>query len=74
MENIRYPVSTQWITFPTRPTENVEISWVESNVTKSNIYYHCKCWWGELSRATGEQWETGKPRAVHEIDLDIQGM
>jgi hypothetical protein len=45
----RYPISSQWITFPTDLKAHALIEWKENNLnSRDALYYYVKCFWGDL--------------------------
>ncbi|KAF5696336.1 hypothetical protein FGLOB1_13609 [Fusarium globosum] len=45
----KYPISSQWITFPTDLKAHALIEWKENRLNhRDALYYHVKCFWGDL--------------------------
>ncbi|VUC37254.1 unnamed protein product [Clonostachys rosea] len=52
----RYPVSTQWVTFPTDIESSVMIRWTENKLEGHQaLYYKARCYWGDLPPSVENQ-------------------
>ncbi|KAF4341607.1 hypothetical protein FBEOM_4509 [Fusarium beomiforme] len=46
-----YPISSQWITFPTDLKAHALIEWKENSLqSRDALYYYIKCFWGDLKK------------------------
>ncbi|CAG9982475.1 unnamed protein product [Clonostachys byssicola] len=51
-----YPVSTQWVTFPTDIETSVLIKWTENKLeARQALYYKARCYWGDLKEQSDQQ-------------------